>query len=115
MRTGFTLVESLVALVLLEFALLAVVATSAVAARELAEARRLERAHAAARTRVEVLAGTSCPSVVSMTVDSAAGMVEHWWVQAVGSQRLIVDSVVVALPRGRVARTVARAGVTCGA
>ena len=112
LRPAFTLVETLVALVLLQIGMLAVAATGAVAARELAIARRTALATAAARNRVEALRGTACSGATAGSV-TADGMVEAWRVTADGSTRSIVDSVEFALPDGRRGRHVIRAAVLC--
>lgn len=111
-RAGFTLVETLVALLILEFALLALVATSAVAARDLAAARLLDRARETARNRVERLAA-GCPGAQAGTETLPAGLAEHWTVRAVGRERHIEDSVVVRGPRGAERSVVARTAVLC--
>lgn len=111
-RPAFTLVETLVALALFELAMLALAAGAAVAARELAAARRTTTAHGMARNRVEWLASASCPP-------SGAGVAktnaydEHWRVEAVGERRLIRDSVVFPRPNGTRGFVVVRAARLC--
>ena len=113
MRRGFTLVETLVALLLLQIGLLAVVAVSAVAARDLAVARRTDRAQVLARNRLERLAGSPCPAVGRATLALPGGYEEHWRVDSVGGHRAISDSVTFALPRGRAGRVVLRGAALC--
>jgi type II secretory pathway pseudopilin PulG len=113
MRRGFTLVETLVALLLLQIGVLAVVAASAVAVRDLSVARRTDRAHALARNRLELLAAAPCPSIGTFTLGHPGGFVEHWRVDAVGSHRRITDSVAFALPRGRLGHVVLRGATLC--
>ena len=100
MRSGFTLVEVLVALVLFELGMLALTGVAAVAARDIASANRLARAHALARNRVETLRPAACSAAASGTTVSGAGT-EHWRVQIVGMSRRVSDSVVFRLPGGR--------------
>ena len=57
---GFTLIEVLIALVIFEFGMLALAATSAVAARDLGVANRRMKANAIARNRVELLRADAC-------------------------------------------------------
>jgi Tfp pilus assembly protein PilV len=114
MRKGFTLIETLVALILLQFGMLAVVAVSAVAARDLAIARRIEQAQAAARNRVELVRANHCPAAGVFTAAGAA-MTEHWRVEAAGLRRVIVDSVDYSLPNGRRGLVVVRVGMLCRA
>ena len=114
MRKGFTLVETLVALVLLQIGMLAVAATGAVAARELAIARRTSLAAEIARNRVETLRAGACTASGAGGV-TANGFVESWSVTADGATRSIVDSVEYPLPGGRHGVHVVRAAVLCGA
>lgn len=118
MRQGFTLVETLVALVLFQFGMLAVAAAMGVAARDLTVAQRIARAHSMARNRVELIRAAGCPSPASATLDHTGGggtegLVEHWRVEADGTQRFITDSVEFALPAGRRGRVVLRAAAIC--
>lgn len=110
-RPAFTLIETLVALVLFQFAMLALTAAAAVAARDLATARRVDRAHDAARNRVERLA-SPCPDRSAGTIETDA-FVEHWRVEVIDRRRFVTDSVVYVQRDGREAFVVARAAVLC--
>lgn len=106
MRSGFTLIETLVALVVLEFAMLALAAASAVAARDLAIAHRSVRAQSLARNRVELLWAAACSTPANGTATITDGFTERWSVETAGDRRNIAVSVEFALPRrspGRVA------------
>lgn len=109
---GFTLVETIVALVLLQFGMLALAAGAAVAARDLAEARRATVARTMARNRVEGLASSPCPAPASGTL-ATNGFVEHWRVDPRGDRRLIGDSVVFTSRNGGPAFFVARRTTLC--
>jgi Tfp pilus assembly protein PilV len=109
---GFTLVETLVALVLLQIGMLAVAATGAVAARELAIARRSAMAAEMARNRVETLRIGACATAGAGTVNGN-GVVESWSVTGTGATRSIVDSVEYALPVGRRKSVVIRSEALC--
>lgn len=109
---GFTLVETLVALLIFEFAMLALIATSAVAARDLAAARRLDRAWEAAWNRVERLA-PGCPAAQTGTATQPSGATEYWTVRASGRERHILDSVVFRASGGAQRAVVARTVVLC--
>ena len=111
-RSGFTLIEVLVALVLFEFAMLALAASAAVAARNLALASLGTRAQQAARTRVEELRVGSCSRTVSGN-SNGQGLTEFWSIRATGSVRVVSDSVEYALPDGRRQRLVLYAHVVC--
>jgi Tfp pilus assembly protein PilV len=112
MRRGFTLVEALVALVLVQFGLLAVAAMSAVAARDVAAATRVSRARDAARERIELLRPAACATSGGGSAD-APGLVEHWSVRGDSVVRRIRDSVEFRLPGGRSGRVVVEQVVLC--
>lgn len=113
MRHGFTLVETIVALVLVQFGLLAVAATSAIAVRDMAVAARATRAREAARERVEQLRNTACSGPVAGS-RATTGFVEHWRVTADSALATIRDSVDYPLPRARRAHVVVAEKVLCG-
>ena len=112
MRRGFTLVETLVALVLVQFGLLAVAALSAVAARDVATATRIAAARNAARERIEVLRPGACAANSEGTTSTQA-LTEHWAVRGEGVVRLVRDSVEYRLPAGRRGRIVIEQAVLC--
>jgi len=112
MRQGFTLVETIVALVLLQFAMLAFSGTIAIAARDFTLARHTAAADALARNRVALLRANPC--VAPGTETTALGpMRERWRVESKGSLRLITDSVDFVRPGGRRGVAVARAITWC--
>ena len=93
-RPGFTLVELLIALLLLDCALLGLVGTSALITRWLGTAANGARAGSAAAARVERLASLSCSTATSGETIEARGMREWWIVQLNGNgTRLLADSV----------------------
>ena len=96
---GFTLVEVLVSLVLIEIGLLALAASSAVVIRETVFVRARVSAIEAARNRVESIAATSC-AATSGSVSAANGLREEWLTR-VGppSAREIRDSVTITTQR----------------
>ena len=85
----------MVALILLDVALLGLVAASAASARHLAAARLQARVAAAAASRLEQAAASPCSAGASMgTTALAPGVQETWLVSApVGDTRLVRDSV----------------------
>ena len=111
-QPGFSLVEALVALVLFQFAMLALAAGAAVAARDLAAARRTAVAHEMARNRVAQLAAVSCPAPGAGT-SRTNGFIEHWRVEPGVRWRAISDSVVFLRPNGKRGVSVARGTVLC--
>lgn len=113
MRHGFTLVETLVALVLLEFAMLALGAGIASTARDLTFARQLAAATASAENRVAILRADPCVATGSASAFTATGT-ERWRVDADGPWRTIVDSIEFARAGGRRSVVVAQAVTWCG-
>src|SRR5262245_26262800 len=91
-RRGFTLVELLVALVLLDCALLALAGTLALLSREITAANSKSRALAAAHTRVAWLAASSCGAPRSGAEERPP---REWWTDrpTISRTRVLVDSV----------------------
>jgi Tfp pilus assembly protein PilV len=101
-RPGFSLLELLVALVLFDVALLGLVATGALAARELRGARLTAAAGRVAARRLELLSVESCATAASGVAEHPDGMLETWVVSPeVRGVRAILDSVVFDHARGR--------------
>ncbi|HEX8726862.1 MAG TPA: prepilin-type N-terminal cleavage/methylation domain-containing protein [Gemmatimonadaceae bacterium] len=93
-RSGFTLVELLVALVVFDVALLAFAADAAVLVRLQGVSSRREAGVASAESRVAGLRAVGCPSPAAGDSWPAPGVHEHWSVQAAGNAgRRVVDSV----------------------
>lgn len=113
MRAGFTLIEAMVALVLFQIAALALAATSAVAARDLAVAHRHARAHAMAVERVALLKAGACAGAMSGSSLHPGGFEERWTVIAAGQARTVTDSVSFDLPGRRRGAAVARGAEIC--
>lgn len=114
MRSGSSLIEALLALLLLQFGLLALVAASAVAARDLGTANRRARAQALARNRVELLRAGPCAAPTTGESRWPEGLREYWTASAVGPLRVVVDSVELTLAGGRRATYVLRGWFLCG-
>ena len=100
-RNGFTLVELIVALALLDAVLLALVATSAFVVRQLGSSTARATAIAAARARVERLASQACGPAANGEAAPAPG-VREWWSVAPASSatRVLADSVAFTTSRG---------------
>lgn len=113
MRRGFTLVEVLVALVIFEFGILAVMASSAIAARQLGAANRRLRAQWLASDRVEMLRATACRAPAVGSARGPNGVREFWRVEAIGARRVITDSVSFVGAPGKDDYVVGRGWVLC--
>ncbi len=83
-RPGFSLVEVIVAILLLTTALLALEGSAAIAVRELADSRRESLAMRFAEGRRERSFGASCAA--SSGMDSANGVSATWIASAAASQ-----------------------------
>ena len=113
MRNGFTLIEALVALVIFELGMLALVAASAATARDLGTAHRRAHALTLARARVGSLHAMACAAPEAGTTLGAGGFRETWRVQVDGRRRIVTDSVAFAVTRGRTSSVVVRAAAIC--
>jgi Tfp pilus assembly protein PilV len=113
-RRGFTLVELLVALVILDLALLGLVAASAVAARQLADARVRSHAAATALSRLEWAASRPCDGAQYGSAVQGAGLRESWSLDTpVRGTRLVTDTVDVTSGTVPI-RRIFVSRVTCG-
>jgi Tfp pilus assembly protein PilV len=75
-RTGFTLVELLVAVVLIDVGLLALAGTTAVLVRRSTELRARSQATALAANRLQTLSITACQPRAGTA--ASANFAEHW-------------------------------------
>ena len=92
-RHGVSIVEVLVALVLLAIGLLGVAGNGAIAMRASGGAARERRAAQRAGDRLATLREQGCASARSgVLVDPAAALVERWSVGAVASGAALVDA-----------------------
>lgn len=112
-REGFTIVELLIALVLLDVGLLALVGLAASISRDSDIARSRATALSVASGRLEKMASRACQGAVSGVAQDSPGLTE-WFseIPAPNATRVIVDSVAYATPQGE--RTfVLRMGARC--
>lgn len=100
-RRGFTLVELLVALILLDFGLIALAGASAAVSRVNAGAQSDRRALELTVTRVERTLAQPCAGAAAGIARPAPGVVE-WWVDtpAPNGVRYASDSLQMATSRG---------------
>ena len=112
-RRGFSLIELLIALVLLEIGLLALVGMAAASARETNGSRREATALSVAWARLERAASLTCRGSNSEVFPNLRGLTESY-TETVGPNqtRVISDSVVVTTTFG-IRATVLRIGARC--
>jgi Tfp pilus assembly protein PilV len=92
-RCGGTLIELLVALVLLDLAVLSLAAVGAVTVRRLGDANRRARAILAATNRLERLTALPCAAISGGGAQLEAGVTETWTALRVGESMELSDSV----------------------
>jgi Tfp pilus assembly protein PilV len=92
-RRGATLIELLVALLLLDLALVSLAAMSAVAARRIGDAGRRSRAVIAATTRLESMRARPCSMAAGGAVQLEPNVFETWTVTGLSRSIEIADSV----------------------
>ena len=111
-RSGFTLVELLVAVVLIEIGLLALVASGASLVRQTTTTRARLAAINAAGNRLQLLGATACITTSGMN-GPAAGLIERWsaTLQSNGTRELRDSVTFVAL--GSTHSIVLRTRLTC--
>jgi type IV pilus assembly protein PilV len=104
-RSGFTLIEVMVAIIILSVGVLGLVSTSALVTRMIGRGNMTTKATQLAQVRLETLrqqalsTSPSCSSVASGTADDASGMSEAWTVSTpAGSTNLRQFSVTVTYP-----------------
>ena len=112
-RKGFTIVELLIALVLLDVGLLALVGLAASIDRDADSARKRTNALSAASGRLETIASLACQGDASGVAQGSPGITE-WFSEASApnATRDIVDSVAYVTPHG-VRTFVLRTGARC--
>lgn len=107
-RRGFTIVEAIVAIVMLAAGVLALVSSSAVVLREMTTGSQNAVAAAVASQRLELLRSYDlCTSIVSGT-DTTRGMAEQWTVASVvasGGQPSQAVTYTISYQAGRGVRT----------
>ena len=110
-RSGGTLIELLVALLLLDLALLSLATVGAVTAKRIGDAGRRSRAAIAAANRVERLSAMPCSAATGGSAQLEPGVMETWSVQRWNDVMEVYDSVAIAFrPTERIA---ARRRVPC--
>jgi Tfp pilus assembly protein PilV len=111
LRRGGTLIELLVALVLLDLALVSLATVGAVTVKRLGDASRRSRAALAATNRLERLAALPCGAMSGGAARLEKGVDESWTVQRVGRSVELSDSIEIAVRPAE--RVVVRRRVPC--
>src|SRR3954463_16715147 len=96
-RRGSTLIELLVALLLLDLALLSLATVGAVTARRIGDAGRRSRATLAAANRLERLAVLPCPLMAGGAWQIEPRVFETWTASRTGSSVELTDSIEIAV------------------
>jgi type IV pilus modification protein PilV len=91
-RAGFTIVELLVALMIIAVGMLGLAATAGSVTRMMGGAKRQVLAATIAQTRLERLRSSPCASIVS-GADTTRGIINKWTVSAVVRGVNVTDSV----------------------
>lgn len=99
-RTGATLIELLVALLLLDLALVSLASMSAMAARRVGEAGRRSRAVAAAMNRLETIRARPCAMAAGGAIQLEPNVLETWSVTGLPRAVEISDSVALRIRDG---------------
>ena len=108
---GFSLVEVIVALVLLTIGVLGLAAASRSVVRMTSEAARIGAATALASARVERLRAGPCPGIAAGTAVAGA-LTENWSVTAAGEARIVSVTVTYGTGAGPRTRTLT-AAIAC--
>jgi prepilin-type N-terminal cleavage/methylation domain-containing protein len=90
-RNGFTVIEVIIAIMILSVGIIALVSTAAMATRMMGQGQRYTEAAQMANRRFEILRSVSCDSLAGGTATSG-NFTERWSITAVGTggQRLNV-------------------------
>jgi type IV pilus assembly protein PilV len=91
-QNGFTIVEVLVAVIVLSVGILALASTAAVITRQVRSARQQTVAAAAAQSRFDRLHAVTCTGITSSTA-SGGGLTEHWIVTNATRVKSVTDTV----------------------
>ena len=106
-RQGFTIVEVVVAMMVLSVGVLALVSSSALITRMVGKGQHVTRATLVAERRLEILRQTAHATVVPCAnlnpvvgAATTSGMSESWQVTSAGTQRNLTANVTYNVPRG---------------
>ncbi len=113
-RLGLTVVEVLVALVILGVGLLGMAGSSALLFRTATSAAREERAVRRLQLRLASLVATGCGRAISGTREAAGdGVIERWTVEATAHGAALIEASAQWRDGARVRRFVLRSALLC--
>ena len=100
-RRGFTLIEVVVAIMILAVGVLGLAATSSVVTRQIGGGGQQNNAANLAASRFERMRARTCTALTSAAAASTVnGISERWFVTTVADARVVRDSVWYDTPRG---------------
>ena len=100
-RRGFTVIEVVVAIMILSVGVLGLAATSSVVTRQIGGGGQQSLAANLAASRFERLRALNCTALASAAATvTTSGINERWFVTAVNDARVVRDSVWYDTPRG---------------
>ena len=112
-RGGFTIIELVVAIIIMTVGVLALATSSAGVVKQMRAGNQAGLAAVVAQARLEAIRSQGCASLSSGSA-TTRGMTEKWTISFLSSRARAVTESVTYVPRARVSRTVGlRAVVPC--
>jgi len=112
-RGGFTIIELVVAIIIMTVGVLALATGAAGVAKQMRDGNQAALAAVVGQARMETIRSLGCSSLSSNTA-TTRGMTEKWNVVWISARARAVTESVTYVPRARVSRTVAwRSVVPC--
>ncbi|GAC1478468.1 MAG: hypothetical protein NVS1B4_22240 [Gemmatimonadaceae bacterium] len=111
-RRGFTLIEIMVAVLILAVGVLGLVSTSGFVMRQVGDAAFHTRAAAIATSRMERLRAVNCKTLGTGGTTTSRGIVDTYTIADSGKKKFVTDSLVYTL-RGSVVRQIHRTMIYC--
>ena len=112
-RGGFTIIELVVAIIIMTVGVLALATGSAGVARQMRAGNQVALASIVGQARLETVRSLGCSSLSNGTA-TTRGMSEKWAITWLSSRSRVVTESVTYVPRARVSRTLAlRSVVPC--
>jgi len=112
-RGGFTIIELVVAIIIMTVGVLALATGSAGVAKQMRAGNQVALASVVAQARLETIRSLGCISLANGTA-STRGMTEKWAITWLSSRSRVVTESVTYVPRAKVSRTLAmRSVVPC--